>query len=128
MMANGVEAGATRARVVLQDMQPGDEDHADFRDVASGGILWKASLVLLHFLERKVELRGKKIIEISSGEGHLAVCMYVWVDGWMGVCKYTPPNLAFALLFKEFICELHAYGGMYVYMYLYMYVCMHVCI
>jgi len=69
---NGVEAGATRARAVLRDVQPGDDDHTDFRDVESGGILWKASLVLLHFLERKVELRGKKIIEISSGEGHVA--------------------------------------------------------
>ena len=62
----------TRALTVLRDVRAGDHDHPDFRDMEGGGILWKASLVLLHFLERKVELRGKRVLEISAGEGHLA--------------------------------------------------------
>ena len=62
----------SRAVAILRDIRAGDNDHPDFRDVEGGGILWKASLVLLHFLERKVELRGKKVLEMSSGEGHLA--------------------------------------------------------
>jgi predicted nicotinamide N-methyase len=70
--ANGVKAADSRAKAILRDVRPGDDDHPDFRDVESGGILWKASLVLLQFLELKVELRGKKVLEISSGEGHLA--------------------------------------------------------
>ena len=68
----GVDSARSRARALLDDVGPGDHDHPDFRDVASGGILWKASLVLLHFLERNVELRGKRVLEISAGEGHLA--------------------------------------------------------
>jgi predicted nicotinamide N-methyase len=74
-VAGGTSAEATetsRAHAVLRDIRAGDQDHPDFRDVESGGILWKASLVLLYFLERKIQLRGKKILEISSGEGHVA--------------------------------------------------------
>ena len=60
------------AKEIMQNMRAGDRDQPDFRDLEGGGILWKASLVLLYFLERKVDLRGKKVLEISSGEGHLA--------------------------------------------------------
>ena len=73
MSVDGAPTGAgTRALAVLRDVRPGDKDHPDFRDVEGGGILWKASLVLLHFLERKADLRGKRVLEISAGEGHLA--------------------------------------------------------
>jgi 2-polyprenyl-3-methyl-5-hydroxy-6-metoxy-1,4-benzoquinol methylase len=41
----------------------------------SGGILWKASLVLLDWLERNqtAALKGKRVLELGSGEGHLAI-------------------------------------------------------
>lgn len=63
---------SSRALAILNTVRDGEQDHPDFRDVQGGGILWKASLVLLHYLERKVQLRGKKVLEISSGEGDLA--------------------------------------------------------
>mmetsp|Transcript_8124 Transcript_8124/g.25382 ORF Transcript_8124/g.25382 Transcript_8124/m.25382 type:complete len:252 (-) Transcript_8124:366-1121(-) len=44
-------------------------------DQPGGGILWTASLILLRHLEvdSQVEWRGKRILEVSSGCGHLAV-------------------------------------------------------
>ena len=36
-------------------------------------MLWTASLVLLHHLERRVAWRGVRVLDVSAGTGHLAV-------------------------------------------------------
>jgi hypothetical protein len=73
----------SRALAILRNVREGEKDHPDFRDVQSGGILWKASLVLLHYMERKVELRGKRVLELSAGGSRvfciLCMCMLAHV-------------------------------------------------
>ena len=50
----------------------------DFVDHVSGSIVWNASLVLLNHLRahNAAEFRGKRVLELGSGVGHLAWGLY----------------------------------------------------
>eukprot|EP00960_Hanusia_phi_P035492 751748-Hanusia_phi.AAC.1 len=52
----------------------GEEELGEVRRLEGGGHLWKASLVLLEFLEKKEKenFKGKRILELGAGEGVLA--------------------------------------------------------
>jgi predicted nicotinamide N-methyase len=66
----------TFAEKIISERSSGDQP--DFRDLPDGGILWKASLVLLNYIEKKAldTVRGKKVLELGSGAGHLAISLY----------------------------------------------------
>mmetsp|Transcript_19003 Transcript_19003/g.46688 ORF Transcript_19003/g.46688 Transcript_19003/m.46688 type:complete len:222 (-) Transcript_19003:176-841(-) len=67
---------ASRAQKILSDAAVG-ADLPDLRDLEDGGVLWKASLVLLHYLETKVleQIKGKRVLELGSGSGHLGISL-----------------------------------------------------
>ena len=67
---------ATIAETIISDRSKGDQP--DFRDLPDGGILWKASLVLLNYIEKKAldTVKGKRVLELGSGAGHLAIALY----------------------------------------------------
>mmetsp|Transcript_43692 Transcript_43692/g.138135 ORF Transcript_43692/g.138135 Transcript_43692/m.138135 type:complete len:204 (-) Transcript_43692:117-728(-) len=52
----------------------GEEELGEVRRLEGGGHLWKASLVLLEFLDKKEKgnFKGKKLLELGAGEGVLA--------------------------------------------------------
>lgn len=51
---------------------------ADFADHDTGSIVWNASLVLLNHLRLKnaADFRGKRVLELGAGVGHLAWGLY----------------------------------------------------
>ena len=61
---------ATIAQTIEGSKEDGEKRFADFSDLKDGGILWRASLVLLHYLEKNAlsDLKGKRVIELGSGE------------------------------------------------------------
>lgn len=65
----------TRAQMIMKDTTDTDGELPDLRDLPDGGTLWKASLVLLHFLEKELEgrLEGMSVLELGSGSGHLGI-------------------------------------------------------
>eukprot|EP00290_Baffinella_frigidus_P010760 CAMPEP_0180168476 /NCGR_PEP_ID=MMETSP0986-20121125/32699_1 /TAXON_ID=697907 /ORGANISM="non described non described, Strain CCMP2293" /LENGTH=227 /DNA_ID=CAMNT_0022119873 /DNA_START=11 /DNA_END=694 /DNA_ORIENTATION=- len=65
-------------QMMKEHYSQGDGEMDDLRDMPSGGVLWKASLVLLDYLERKQAdtLKGKRVLELGSGLGHMAVELY----------------------------------------------------
>lgn len=57
----------------LRERAPGSST-PDYYEFADGLVLWNASLVLLNFLiEKHGSLKGKRVLELGSGLGHLAV-------------------------------------------------------
>ena len=66
----------TIAEQIIGEQSSGDQP--DFRDLPDGGILWKASLVLLNYIEKKAidTIKGKKVLELGSGAGHLAIALH----------------------------------------------------
>jgi predicted nicotinamide N-methyase len=67
---------STIAETIISEQSKGDQP--DFRDLPDGGILWKASLVLLNYIEKKAldTVKGKKVLELGSGAGHLAIALH----------------------------------------------------
>ena len=84
-----MERADSRALAILHNVREGEKDHPDFRDVQSGGILWKASLVLLHYMERKVELRGKRVLELSAGGSRDVFCVCACLRTCVCVCVHA---------------------------------------
>ena len=62
---------------------------ADWSDHEAGSIVWNASLVLLNHLRAKhaSDLRGKRVLELGAGIGHLA-----W--GKLPLMHSSPPRLS----------------------------------
>jgi len=56
------------------DPRPAPHFTRDFEETPEGNFIWHASLVLLHYLqapERARGIRGKRVLELGSGLGHL---------------------------------------------------------
>mmetsp|Transcript_122651 Transcript_122651/g.308369 ORF Transcript_122651/g.308369 Transcript_122651/m.308369 type:complete len:260 (-) Transcript_122651:111-890(-) len=68
----GVEGSAPSLAVA--EMEPAPCFTCDFEERPDGTFIWNASLVLLRYLqapERVARLRGRRVLELGSGLGHL---------------------------------------------------------
>jgi predicted nicotinamide N-methyase len=58
----------------LKESSKSSKSTQDFIEFEDGTILWNASLVLLNYIcEHEGSLKGKRVLELGSGLGHLAV-------------------------------------------------------
>ncbi len=58
---------------VLLSSRTSSKPTPDYFELSEDMYLWTASLVLLNHLQETASLQGKRVLELGSGLGHLAV-------------------------------------------------------
>lgn len=62
---------------IIDDLKRSTKRTPDYIEFDDGNlVLWTASLVLLNHIGLKGSLKGKRVLELGSGLGHLAVGLY----------------------------------------------------